>query len=205
MTASFKKFDFDKYLVTLIFLAFVGAQNCAAENQPAAMADQWQKLGNEIIHRMVGDDCRAFFGFSPKIAVKTGNFPSAFAEAPSEIILSSALLPHLRSSSEFAFVLAHELAHISLGHTTPLRSNEDVVRSLVGAASSADRLLVNEIEADALALKLLKQGGFDPIHALRLLTRIGEIGIEYGTSIDASNPGLVLRRKALISLLSGQP
>lgn len=160
---------------------------------------QWDGFGRELIHRMAGDDLHAFFGFSPRISVVPNFAPTAFAEPAGNLIVSSGLLPFLRSPSEFAFVLAHELGHILLGHTGD-SEHKNSLPSLVGAGSFSE-LLEHELEADRFALKLLKQGNFHVADASALLARIGEIGKEFGIPYDAVNPGLKIRREAIINQL----
>ncbi|MCB0339501.1 MAG: M48 family metallopeptidase, partial [Bdellovibrionales bacterium] len=77
--------------------------------------------------------------------------PLAFSTASGEILISRGLIHQLQNEGEFAFILAHEVAHISL-HTSQVSYKKD-----------------QEQTADALGVKLLIAAGYDPRVAITAL------------------------------------
>lgn len=87
------------------------------------------------------------------------------------IVIGGGLERLLRDDAELAFAIAHEAAHIVLGHTAPERQAE------IGVTA---RRRVLEQEADALALGLMARAGYDPAAASPAWLKIA----------DASRPPL---------------
>jgi predicted Zn-dependent protease len=101
------------------------------------------------------------------------------------VLVTTGLLRAVRSEDELAAVLAHEVAHVQRGHTTApveaarkqeqlttglLQGTSDVVHVFFGkvVTMGADFVLdkgfgkKNELEADALAARILGEAGYDP-------------------------------------------
>ena len=162
----------------------------------------WRLFAKEIMHIMVGDDLRAYLGFSPHLTIVAAPSPAAFAQAPNKVILSSGLLDLIETSSEYAFVLAHELGHIVLGHSAAMARHGQGTLSLV-QNSKQRSALTYEIEADRFAINLLGRSRFQAADAVALLARIGSVGAEHGSALDSIHPGLKLRRNAILESLQG--
>jgi hypothetical protein len=79
---------------------------------------------------------------------------NAFARNQKTVVITRSLIARTKTSSEVAFVMAHELAHIALRH-----DQNSGVRG--------------ELEADALALKVVMGLGFDPCSGSEVLERLG--------------------------------
>jgi predicted Zn-dependent protease len=91
----------------------------------------------------------------PAVVIEPSNQANAFARgARNQIVLTTAMMRAFNNSSEIAFVVAHELAHISLGHT-----------------NAAD--YAAEYSADRLAVSILKSSGYNPCSGIALLDRLG--------------------------------
>jgi len=89
------------------------------------------------------------------VVVEHANRANAFARARTqEIVLTTRMMTEFRDPSEAAFVLAHELAHLSLGHTN--------------STSEAA-----EFEADRLASSILTNSGYDICAGITFLERLG--------------------------------
>ena len=71
----------------------------------------------------------------------------------SQIVIGGGLERLLADDAELAFALAHEAAHLILGHTAPEQARAIVTR--------ADRVALEQ-EADALAVELMAQAGYRP-------------------------------------------
>jgi len=88
------------------------------------------------------------------------NTPLALSSSSGLTAFSKGLVLSLSSESELAFVLAHELAHIELGHFT--KNLEQV---------SAERRRMMEFEADSHALSILASAGYNSNAARLVLSR----------------------------------
>ena len=113
---------------------------------------------------------------------------NAFALPGGYLYITRGLLALANDESEIAAVLAHEMAHVSSNHgierrkranatTIAERVVSDVVTNKaagqIAKASSAQRLAAfsqaQELQADAVGIKLLGKSGFDPFAASRFL------------------------------------
>lgn len=111
--------------------------------------------------------------------------PLAASVGDNFIVLTSGLINRLDVEAEMAFILAHELAHYLLGHT-----------SLVGRAdtdfsATADVLPELEKDADRLGLELVIAAGYDP-----RLARVAIAKAYQGSNMltpSASHPSFVSR------------
>ncbi len=70
-----------------------------------------------------------------------------------EVVLQSGLLTLLKRDDELAFIMAHELAHILLGHTLPGKEKE---------LKNQKTRTIMEKQADALGIQLMTKAGYDP-------------------------------------------
>ena len=77
--------------------------------------------------------------------------------------VSRAMLAETRSDDEAAFVMAHETAHIVLGHQTRIR----------GAGKARVVVIETEREADRIAVWLMANAGYDPAVAPAFMRRYG--------------------------------
>lgn len=96
--------------------------------------------------------------------------PQPFVNATavdSTIVIGGGLERLLPDDAELAFAVAHEAAHIALGHTAPAQ------RGAIGARSQR---LAMERDADALALRLMARAGYDPAAAARAWPKIADAG-----------------------------
>jgi predicted Zn-dependent protease len=154
------------------------------------------------------------------VAVLDDETVNAFALPGGHVFVFTGLLKKAQSPDEVAGVLAHELGHVVLRHH--LRS---ALRSLgVGAVASAvfgdtsgltallaagsSQLLGlafsrdQETEADAFAVSLAEQVGFDPLAVGRFLERMEESGAP--PSLLRTHPAGPERHRALEKLAKGR-
>jgi len=136
-----------------------------ANLSPQERRSAWQFAGRRLVHDLVGDDTKAFLGVSPILDILPVQKPSAFVVGGSTIVLTEGILDLIHSPNEFAFVLAHELSHVMLGHTS---SKE----ALMGSSMPYSDQLHREIDADMNAIALLKEAGYDPSYSVGLLERV---------------------------------
>lgn len=149
---------------------------------------QWELLGKQLLHSIGGDDSRSYFGFSPHITVVTNPLPFAALTGGSTLLFSSGLLEVLRTRDEYAFLIAHELAHEMLGHLSSHRQN-------------TPWSLNEELEADQFALKLLRDSDFKVENSIQILHRLELFGGEAGLPLNRLHPTLSKRREQLQTLL----
>ena len=116
---------------------------------------------------------------------------NAFAMPGGYILVSTGLLKILESEDELAFVLAHEIAHVSRRHHYQIvlrqRLAEQASRELQSAvvgddmaklASASGQIYARgldkgaEFEADRLGVEIMTRAGYDPIAALGVLERL---------------------------------
>jgi predicted Zn-dependent protease len=111
------------------------------------------------------------------------------------VAVTTGLLRAVRSEDELAAVLAHEVAHVQLGHTmqpveaarrqeqlteVALAGTSDVVHAFFGKVVSAGTDFVldrgfgkkNELSADAFAARILGEAGYDPAALPAFLGRL---------------------------------
>lgn len=88
------------------------------------------------------------------LAVVESKAPNAFVRKGREVVLTSAMARQVTEPSEVAFILAHEVAHVALGH------------HVQGGISA-------EVAADRLALEVVTALGFNPCSGSSVLERLG--------------------------------
>jgi beta-barrel assembly-enhancing protease len=119
------------------------------------------------------------------------NAINAFAMPGGYILVSTGLLKILENEDELAFVLAHEIAHVSRRHHYQIvlrqRLAEQASRDLQSAvqgdeiaklASASGQIYARgldkgaEFEADRLGVEIMTRAGYDPVAALSVLERL---------------------------------
>lgn len=116
---------------------------------------------------------------------------NAFAMPGGFILVSTGLLKLLENEDELAFVLAHEIAHVSRKHHYQVvlrqRLAEQASKGLQGVvnsdeisklASASGQIYARgldkgaEFEADRLGVEIITRAGYDPIAAFNVLERL---------------------------------
>lgn len=121
-----------------------------------------------------------------------------------QTIVLSARLSRLSAAQRF-FIVAHELGHLRLAHHAAVSSF--VARAVSGAADEmAARAAVtsgltpishrNELDADAFAVRLMRDTGLNAEEAARLFDSIGE------GQDNATHPSAGRRARAIRALIS---
>lgn len=153
----------------------------------------------QILHAFAGDDISAYFGLTPAILLVPDRAPNAYATPVNDIVISRGLLQVVESDAELGFVLAHELGHIMLHHNAPASEPQ---LALTGTSRATQEFVARELQADAFAVRLLSQAGFEPRVALQLLSRLESFEAGNGVSLGRSYPSLDVRVRALEKNLS---
>lgn len=145
-----------------------------------------QRLASDILDRLGAASDRP----DQRYRLTVLNSPSinAFALPSGHLYITRGMLALINDVSEFAAVLGHEMAHVSARHAN---QREDQVRTSELVAVMRARLLndvagaeqrreaarvslasfsrTQELEADAIGVRLLAKAGFDPYGASRFL------------------------------------
>lgn len=165
-----------------------------------ALADReivaWGSLGRRVLHKLAGDDVHAYLGFHPRLRFVSDALPHAFISQNGTLTFSSGILNLLESRSEFAFILAHELAHGVLGHHHHSTTS--------GTTLNFEEFVHRETEADRIALQMLAEGGYQPEDSLRLVERLVRFGENYGLSLQQVHPSLAVRQQKLAEHFLGE-
>jgi Zn-dependent protease with chaperone function len=83
------------------------------------------------------------------------------------VVITSAMMAQAASDDELAFVIAHEMAHNILGHSTD--DDAQGLLSLFGIGSGRVRRM--EIDADSYAVPLMNSAGYAPLASVGFLER----------------------------------
>jgi predicted Zn-dependent protease len=152
-------------------------------------APQAQTLLNDIIGRLSQATERP----SERYQVTVLNSPvvNAFALPNGNIYITRGILVLANDTSEIASVLAHEMAHVITRHavdrqelertaTLVNRVRTDVLQdaaartmNVQGRVAIASFSRQQELEADALSVRIIARAGFDPYGATRFLDSLG--------------------------------
>ncbi len=145
-----------------------------------------ERLAGEILDRLGAASDRPDQRY--RLTVLNSPSVNAFALPSGHLYITRGMLGLINDVSEFAAVLGHEMAHVSARHAN---QREDQVRTselvavmrarllndLAGAEQRREAARVSlasfsrsqELEADAIGVKLLAKAGFDPYGASRFL------------------------------------
>lgn len=99
------------------------------------------------------------------------------------IAVTSGLARLARDDDALAFAMAHEMAHILLGHVAARRAARDRVD-----------MRAQELAADRLAVAIMADAGFSPAAAITLLEAVSRGRIEW---LDRDHPATAVRIAAL--------
>jgi predicted Zn-dependent protease len=180
-------------------------------------APQVQSVLNNLVDRLGKATERP----SEKYRVTILNSPvvNAFALPNGNVYLTRGLLVLANDTSEIASVVAHEMAHVITRHavdrqelertnTLVNRVRSDVLQDqrAASALNAQGRVAIasfsrqQELEADALSVRIIARAGFDPYGATRFLDSLGRttairaamLGVNpntQGQDITATHPG----------------
>lgn len=165
-------------------------------------APQLHALASEIADRLAAASERP--GDRYRVTLLNSPVVNAFALPNGNIYLTRGLVALANDTAELAAVIAHEMAHVLARHaverqelqrTAELvnRVRVDVLQDQAGARAASDqgRLAIaafsrqQELEADALGVRIISRAGFDPYGATRFLNSLART-----TEIRAAMLGL---------------
>lgn len=151
----------------------------------SAMRERVQQVGARIVSRSAASKTPYKYSFHLLADRKTVN---AFALPGGQIFITEALLGLLETEDELAAVLGHEVGHVLARHSAEHLAKQQLTQQLIGAvivgsgsydtaqlAQLAGSLITmkhgrdDELESDALGLRLVREAGYDPHAMIRVM------------------------------------
>ncbi len=133
-----------------------------------------------------GDMCR------PPIMLANGNGLNAYANGDG-VTVSRPLVDLAHTQDQLALVLAHEMAHLLLGHTR--RGSGGTAAISLDRGSARD----DERAADRLGLYLLAHAGYQPREAIKLWQTLGAARPTLMAD-GKMHPGIAERHRAMLQI-----
>jgi beta-barrel assembly-enhancing protease len=144
-----------------------------------------QRVGEHLVRQSVAAKSPYKFSFHVLADPKTVN---AFALPGGPVFITEGLLRLLKSEAEFAGVLGHEIGHVIARHSSERLAKQQLTQGLLGAlvVGSGDFTtaqigqvvgsMINmsygredEIESDALGIRIMTEAGYDPRGMIRVM------------------------------------
>jgi predicted Zn-dependent protease len=177
-----------------IALGLKSAPQMAAQmgglSQNPRLRERVQRIGAKLARESLAARSPYQFSFHVLADPRTVN---AFALPGGPVFITEGLLRVLRSDAEIAAVLGHEIGHVIARHSSERLAKEQLTRGLIGAAvvgtgdySTAQigqlvGSMINmrygrddELEADALGIRIAAEGGYDPRAMVRVMDALAQ-------------------------------
>ena len=154
----------------------MAAQMGGVSRSPAA--EHVRRIGERVVGRSSASRTPYKYSFYLLADPRTVN---AFALPGGQVFITEALLGLLKTEDEVAAVLGHEVGHVLARHSAEQLAKQQLTQQLIGAvvvgsgsydAAQLAQLagsMINmkhgrndELEADALGLRLAREAGYDP-------------------------------------------
>lgn len=127
---------------------------------------------------------------------------------PGYVFITSKLLKRCHDDAILAMILAHELAHLALGH---VKARSRLVEGAVQIVSGfrETRRHEDELAADRRGLEMCIAAGYDPERCIDLGTLLQHVELDhgrhshvFGSGVGTTHPGMKRRQKALRAYLA---
>lgn len=144
-----------------------------------------QRVGEELVRKSFAAKSPYKFSFHVLADPKTVN---AFALPGGPVFITEGLLRQLKTEAELAGVLGHEIGHVIARHSSERLAKQQLTQGLVGAlvVGSGDYTtaqigqmvggMINmkygredELESDALGIRIMAEAGYDPRGMVRVM------------------------------------
>jgi predicted Zn-dependent protease len=144
-----------------------------------------QRVGEGLVRQSVAAKSPYKFSFHVLADPKTVN---AFALPGGPVFITEGLLRLLKTEAELGGVLGHEIGHVIARHSSEHLAKQQLTQGLLGAlvVGSGDYSTAqigqvvgnmismsygrdDELEADALGIRIMVEGGFDPRGMIRVM------------------------------------
>ncbi|HEX2200179.1 MAG TPA: M48 family metalloprotease [Burkholderiales bacterium] len=149
-----------------------------------------ERVGARLVSRSIAAQSPYRFSFHVLADPRTVN---AFALPGGPIFITEGLLSRLRSEDELAGVLGHEIGHVIGRHSSEQLAKQQLTQGLIGAAvlgtgdyttAQIGQLvggLINmrygrddELESDALGIRIMAEAGYDPRAMLAVMRTLAK-------------------------------
>jgi predicted Zn-dependent protease len=149
-----------------------------------------ERVGAALVRESIASRSPYRFSFHVLADPKTIN---AFALPGGPIFITEGLLRQLRSEAELAGVLGHEIGHVIARHASEHLAKARLTQGLIGAATvgtgdyTAAQVgqmvgsLINmrygredELESDALGIRIMAEAGYDPRAMIRVMETLAK-------------------------------
>jgi predicted Zn-dependent protease len=149
-----------------------------------------QRIGQKLVRESFAAKSPYRFSFHVLADPRTVN---AFALPGGPIFITEGLLRRLRSEAELAAVLGHEIGHVIARHSSEQLAKQQLTPGLIGAAvvGTGDYTtaqigqvvggLINmrygrddELESDALGIRIVAEAGYDPRAMLSVMEMLAK-------------------------------
>ncbi len=137
--------------------------------------------------------------------VQNSSVPNAWA-IPGHVVMTRGLIAGMESEGEFAYIMGHEVGHISAKHSAKQMSqnmalslalgiaaasisDSDTREAVVGLGAMGGQLLLlkysrdDELEADRLGVSYMSRLGYDPNNAVSAHRNLEKVYKEYARSV----------------------
>lgn len=171
---------------------FLGLLSTALVNGPTDLLIR--RNGSQITVKLQGQP-----GCGGNVLLANSTTINAWSDG-NHVVVSTAMAQMAQNDDELAFVIAHEMAHNSLGHS---RSSSGQVRGLIGllgfGAASVKRM---EVDADSHAVALMSAAGYEPAAGISFL-RNARRRLWWNVSLD--HPGFGRRMQIVNAAIARLP
>jgi Peptidase family M48 len=124
-------------------------------------------------------------GCAARVALLPGDSPKAWSDGRYAVVTQA--LVRAADDDELAFALAHEMAHVALGHAAIRRP------ALAGLGIAGRKTRERELEADRLGTRIMMEAGFATAGAETFLDRLARV---YGR-LSLTHPSFASRITAI--------
>ena len=209
-----------RFLVAVCFIsALASAQSIAALENPSSnytrVANLLSKLYPEICElsesaksvsiSFADTNCQNKH-LSIEVEIQDKLEPNAFALAVDEksgkVIITKGLLSMLKTESELAFVLAHEITHIKLDHFPAILPDTFLSKKQIAHITHIHQSW--EYLADKVATEKLYTAGLDPTSALHLLGKLEQFETAAPHYLAENHPPMEKRLERIEFLIAKQ-
>lgn len=143
------------------------------------------ETGNDTYHRYICNKIAAASKIDVRILITKESKADASVYPDGTIVLTEGLINLARNDSEIAFVIAHEVGHITMGHY-----KQEIVYSMLDDLSLPERAK-EEVEADLHGVVFMKEAGYEPASAVSFLIKMLEtrtdVSAYFSERIDTLN------------------
>jgi predicted Zn-dependent protease len=169
-----------------------------------------QRVGEGLVRQSVAAKSPYKFSFHVLADPKTVN---AFALPGGPVFITEGLLRLLKTEAELGGVLGHEIGHVIARHSSEHLAKQQLTQGLLGAlvVGSGDYSTAqigqvvgnmismsygrdDELEADALGIRIMVEGGFDPRGMIRVMEVLAKAS---GGSDSRNSSRRILPRKTV--------